>query len=59
MNHDSIKSRQDSIAAMLKSINTLGSKTLADNSVFTLNTLTQHSISRENDALDKDNCETE
>ena len=40
-------------------LNTPGSKILADNFILALNTLTWHRISQENNALDKDNSETE
>ena len=40
-------------------LNTLGSKILVNSFVLALNTLTWHRMSQENDALDKDNPETE
>ena len=56
-NHDNIKPRQYCNYGGIH-LNTLGSEILADNFLLTLNTLTWHRISQENDAVDKDNPET-
>ena len=58
VNHDNIKSQQHCNYGGIH-LNTLGSKILADNFIFALNTLTWHRISQESDTLDKDNPETE
>ena len=58
VNNDNVKPRQHCNYGGIH-LNTLGSKILADNFILALNTLTWHRISQENDALDKNNPETE
>ena len=58
VNHDTIKPGQHCNYTGIH-LNTLGSKILVNSFALALNTLTWPRISQENDALDKDNPETE